>query len=158
MPPSLLFDISGIDLNSEPIFERSEIEKYNPQRYEMEQLDGVLWYDKENKYVVGYKDISDDEFWVEGHIPERPLMPGVIMIEAAAQLSSFFVKKILDVDGFIGFAGIENAKFRAPVQPGDRLLMLCHIFKFRTRKYTCNVQGLVNDKMAFEATLSGMRV
>lgn len=158
MPPALLFDLSNIDIEAEPLFGRSEIEKYNPQAYEMEQLDGVLWYDKEEKLVLGYKDVTEDEFWVRGHIPGRPLMPGVIMLEAAAQLSSVFVKKILGVDGFIGFAGIDKTKFRAPVQPGQRLYLLCHIFKFKTRKYSCKVQGIVEGKMAFETVMSGMRV
>jgi 3-hydroxyacyl-[acyl-carrier-protein] dehydratase len=158
MPPPLLFDLSQIDLNQEPIFDKEAICKVNLQRYEMQQLDGVLWYDKDRFLVLGYKDVSEQEFWVRGHIPGRPLMPAVIMIEAAAQLSSFFVKQVYEVGGFIGFAGIDGAKFRAPVEPGHRLYLLGHITQFKRRKYTCAVQGIVDDLMVFDAVVSGLNV
>jgi 3-hydroxyacyl-[acyl-carrier-protein] dehydratase len=158
MPPPLLFDLSAIDLQAEPIFDKEEICKVNLQQYEMQQLDGVLWYDKQRFLILGYKDITENEFWVRGHIPGRPLMPGVIMIEAAAQLSSFFVKKVYELQGFIGFASIESAKFRAVVEPGQRLLLLGHITNFKRRKYTCCIQGLVGETMVFDTTISGLEV
>ena len=131
----------------------------NPQRLEMQQLDGVLWYDKEKFLVLGYKDVTENEFWIRGHIPGRPLMPAVIMVEAVAQLSSFFVKQIYEEPGFIGFASIDSAKFRAAVEPGQRLYLLGHITKFKKgRKYTTRTQGVVGDTMVFEAVVSGMRV
>jgi 3-hydroxyacyl-[acyl-carrier-protein] dehydratase len=80
------------------------------------------------------------------------------MVEAAAQLSSFFVKEIYGMEGFIGFAGIDSAKFRVPVTPGQRLYLLCHMFKFKRRKYSCSVQGIVDDTMVFETVVSGLRV
>ena len=124
----------------------------------MQQLDGVLWYDKEKLLILGYKDVTENEFWARGHIPNRPLMPGVIMVEAAAQLSSFFVKQIYEFGGFIGFAGIDSAKFRSVVEPGQRLYLLGHITKFKRRKYTCSVQGVVGDTMVFETAVSGLQV
>ncbi len=158
MPPTLFFDISKIDLNADPVFTREDIEKENPQRYEMEQLDGIFWYEKESRLILGYRDIRGDDFWVRGHIPERPLMPGVIMIEAAAQLLSFYVKRIFGIKGFIGFTGIENAKFRGQVVPGDRLLLLGHITTIKSRKFSANIQGVVDGKMVFETSVSGMKV
>ncbi len=158
MPPQPLIDLSEIDLQSKPIFDRDQIMQVNPQSYEMQQLDGILWYDKDKYLVVGYKDVTEKEFWVRGHIPGRPLMPAVIMIEAAAQLSSFFVRKIYGVEGFIGFAGIEQAKFRAPVEPGKRLYLLGEITRFKKRRYTCKAQGIVDNLIAFETNVSGMRV
>ena len=126
MPPSLLFDLSKIDMTKVE-FNREDIAEVNPQSYEMAQLDGIIWHDLPKLLVLGYKDITKDEFWVRGHIPGRPIMPAVIMIEAAAQLSSFFVKQIYELGGFIGFAGIDSAKFRATVEPGQRLYLLGHI-------------------------------
>jgi len=158
MPPPLLFDLSQINLKGEPIFDREVIGRENPQRFEMQQLDGILWYDKDGFLVLGYKDVGADEFWIRGHIPGRPLMPAVIMVEAAAQLSSFFVKHICGLQGFIGFAGIESAKFRSVVEPGQRLYLLGHITKFKSRKYTASVQGVVDGTIVFEAVVSGMRV
>lgn len=158
MPPSLLFDLSQIDLTAEPVFDRKVICSVNPQRFEMQQLDGILWYDKEKFLILGYKDVTEDEFWVRGHIPSRPLMPGVIMVEAAAQLSSFFVKHVYALEGFIGFAGIDSAKFRSVVEPGKRLYLLAHITKFKRRKYICSVQGIVDDAMVFNTVVSGLNV
>ncbi len=158
MPPPLLFDLSQIDLEAKPIFDKEAIGKVNPQRFEMQQLDGILWYDKKRLLVLGCKDVTSSEFWIRGHIPSRPLMPAVIMVEAAAQLSSFFVKHIYEPEGFIGFAGIDSAKFRAPVEPGQRLYLLGHITKFKRRKYTVSVQGVVDDTMVFETQISGLQV
>ena len=158
MPPPLLFDLSQIELTAKPVFDREAIGKVNPQRFEMQQLDGILWYDKEKYLVLGYKDVTENEFWVRGHIPSRPLMPGVIMVEAAAQLLSFFVKRVYEVEGFIGFTSIDSAKFRAPVEIGQRLYLLGHLTKFKRRKYSANIQGVVDGTMVFETTVSGMQV
>ena len=158
MPPPLLFDLSQIDLAAKPVFDKQAIGKVNPQRFEMQQLNGVLWYDRKKLLVLGYKDVREDEFWVRGHIPGRPLMPAVMMVEAAAQLSSFFVKYIYELEVFIGFAGIDSAKFRSIVEPGQRLYLLGHITKYRRRKYTCVVQGVVDGTMVFETVVSGMKV
>ncbi len=157
MPPALLFDMSSIDLDK-VVFDKSQIGEVNPQRYEMDQLDAVVWYDKEKFLILGYKDLTDEEFWTRGHIPGRPLMPAVIMIEAAAQLSSVFVKRVYELKGFIGFAGIDSAKFRKPVPPNSRLWLLGHITKFRRRKYTCVVQGIVDGTMVFDTVISGLNV
>ena len=162
MPPPLLFDLSKIDLSVEPIYNRQAVEATNPQRFEMQQLDGILWCDREKCQILGYKDVTDEEFWIRGHIPGRPLMPGVIMIEAAAQLCSFFLKEIYQEQGFIGFAGIESAKFRSVVEPGQRLYLLGHITSYkkkkRTTRVTMEVQGIVDNTMVFETKVSGMRV
>jgi len=159
MPPLLLFDLSKIDLNAKPVFDKEAIAKVNPQRFEMQQLDGILWYNKEKFLVLGYKDVTEDEFWVRGHIPGRPLMPGVIMVEAAAQLLSFFVKQVYQEEGFIGFAGIDSTKFRSAVTPGQRLYLLGKITKFKKgRKYNCDVQGIVDDKIVLETSVSGMSI
>lgn len=157
MPPPLLFDMSKIDLN-QVAFDKKEIEEVNPQRFEMSQLDKVIWYDKEKYLILGYKDITDHEFWVRGHIPGRPLMPAVIMIEAAAQLSSVLVKKACKLPGFIGFMSIDEANFRRPVEPGNRLYLLGQITAFKSRKYTFTAQGLVNGIMVFDTVISGRDV
>src|SRR4051812_48637394 len=92
MPPQFLFDISGIDLDK-VLFDQEAIRELNPQRGDMEHLNAIVFASKEEGTIVGYKDVKDDEFWVPGHIPGRPLLPGVIMIESGAQLSSFYTRK-----------------------------------------------------------------
>jgi len=157
MPPSLLINLSKIDLTTVE-YDKEAIEQVNPQSYEMSQLDGVIWADLKSLRVLGFKDITAREFWVRGHIPGRPIMPGVLMVEAAAQLSSFFMKRIYGLEGFIGFSGIDRAKFRDTVVPGDRLYLLGHICKVRSRQFSSDVQGLVNGKMVFDTRVTGMRV
>lgn len=158
MPPALLFDVSQFDLNAEPMYDKKAICQINPQQYEMQQLDGILWYDQGEHMVLGYKDVTDKEFWIRGHIPGRPLMPGVIMIEAGAQLLSFYVKEVLKESGFVGFGGIHDAKFRSTVVPGDRLYLLGHATLLKKRKKTFKVQGIVKNSMVFEATIEGLKV
>lgn len=131
-----------------------EIRKYNPQRGDMEHLNGITYFDDKG-HVIGFKDVRREEFWVAGHIPGRPLLPGVLMIEAAAQLSSFFVRRILGWDGFIGFGGVENCKFRQQVLPGSKLYFICKQDRVRHRRFTSHVQGVVKGQLVFEATITG---
>ena len=158
MPRELLFDLSQIDLQADPIFDKEAVLRINPQRYEMQQLDGILWYDPEKAMILGYKDVTDHEFWIRGHFPERPLMPGVIMIEVAAQLMSFYVKKMLEEKGLLGFGSIASAKFRSIVTPGCRLYLLGHLVERKSRRCTFAVQGVVGQTLVFESVISGVRV
>ena len=155
--PAPLIDLSKIDL-SKIEFDGEAIAEVNPQSYEMSQLDGIIWHDLANMLCLGYKDITDSEFWIRGHLPGRPIMPGVIMVESAAQLCSFFMKRIYGLEGFIGFSGIGKTKFRNTVLPGSRLHLLGHIDKVRSRQFSASVQGIVDDKIVFDTVISGMRV
>ncbi len=154
MPPSLIFDISGIDLDA-VVADQEAVRAVNPQRGDMEHLNGIVWFNNDG-FAIGYKDIRADEFWVEGHIPGRPLLPGVLMIEAAAQLSSYYVKAVLKTDGFIGFGGVEDCKFRQSVEPGVRLYLLAKQMPGRHRRFKSTMQGLVNGQIVFEATIIGV--
>ena len=91
MPPTFLFDLDSLDLNAVQ-HNQEVIREVNPQRGDMEHLNGIIWADAPRKCILGYKDVRADEFWVPGHIPGRPLLPGVLMIECAAQVASFYTK------------------------------------------------------------------
>lgn len=157
MPPQLLYDISGIDLNR-IVFDQEAIREANPQRGAMEHLNAIVYADGSLGRIAGYKDVRHDEFWVEGHIPGRPLLPGVIMIEAGAQLASLYCRKFIGWTGFIGFAGAEDIRFRQPVPPGKRLYLFGQQIAVRHRRTTCKVQGLVDGNLVFECTIHGSQV
>ena len=157
MPPQFLFDISGIDLDR-VLFDSERICLRNPHRGPMRQLDAIVHIDPEYGEVAGYKDVTEDEFWVSGHIPGRPLMPGVLMIEAAAQLCGFYYAEIEKWEGFIGFSGVDDVRFRIPVPPGTRLYLLGKKAWVRHGRFCSNVQGIVDGALVFEATILGMRV
>jgi 3-hydroxyacyl-[acyl-carrier-protein] dehydratase len=128
------------------------------QRYGMEQLTAIVYADAVRHICVGYKDITHDEFWVRGHMPQAPLMPGVIMCEAAAQLSSYFTQK-LDLLGakVVGFGGLEEVRFRDAVIPGDRLVVVTQRIKVRRgAMIVCRFQGLVRDSVVVEGMIKGV--
>jgi 3-hydroxyacyl-[acyl-carrier-protein] dehydratase len=157
VPPQLLIDVAALDHNKS-IMSLEEIRKYNAQRFEMEQLSGVLKFDQEAGEIVCYKDISHEEFWIRGHIPGRPLMPGVIMIEAAAQMCSLYFSLVSKMDKFIGFGGVDEVKFRGQVVPGDKLLLLGKLIELRPRRAIFDTQGVVNGSMVFQARIVGMPI
>ena len=157
MAPSFLIDIASIDL-TQTIATAEDIEKVNPQRGDMRHLDRIIWKSADNSETVGCKDVRDDEFWVPGHIPGRPLLPGVLMIEAAAQLAAFLMKLRKPDLGFVGFVGCDNVKFRGQVMPGQQLLLLGKEAEFRPRRFICDAQGVVNGTLVFEARITGMPI
>ena len=157
MPPQLLYDIAGIDLDR-IVYDQEAIREANPQRGHMEHLNAIVYAEPELGRIIGYKDVRDDEFWVEGHIPGRPLLPGVIMIEAGAQLASFYTRKFVGWKGFIGFGGADEIRFRAPVTPGQRLYIVGQKTWERHRRIECKIQGLVSGSIVFEATIVGTQI
>lgn len=137
-----------------------EIRKYIPQRDAFELLHGVFKIWNEEKVAVGYRDVGCDEFWVSGHIPGRPIFPGVLMIEAGAQLATFLMKKLTGdaPERFLGFGGLEHVRFRCPVEPGQRLILLSRVSEVRSRRCIFDVQGAVNRRLVFEAQVIGVPV
>ena len=154
-----LLDLSQIDFDK-PIATIEDIRKVNPQRFEMEQLTAVVFVDEQVWSCVGYKDVTDQEFWVRGHMPGLPLMPGVVMLEAIAQLCSY-VTQAHDLLGaeMVGFGGLEEVRFRDPVLPGDRLILMCRLDKVRRgRMIVCRFQGVVKDRVVIEGVLKGIPI
>ena len=154
MPPKYLFDITGIDLNRD-IYDQQAIREVNPQRGDMEHLNGIVYVDPEHGRVIGYKDVKADEFWVSGHMPGRPLLPGVLMVEAGAQLASFYTRMFLGWKKLIGFGGLDEVRFRQQVAPGCRMYLLGLKLWERHHRMRCQIQGLVNGAVVFEAHITG---
>ena len=161
MPTKPLVDLAKIDLGA-TVAPIEEIRKANPQRFEMEQLTRIVYVDDEAGEVAGVLEVGDAPFWARGHVPERPLMPGVIMLEAAAQLCSYFVRRVYDPveygARFFGFGGIDAVKFRGTVFPGQTLLVVGKRLEIRSRRAVFATQGFVDGAPIFEATITGMWV
>lgn len=157
---NFIVDPSEIDFGN-VIADLDEIRKHNSQRFEMEQLTAIVYEDLANHRCAGYKDITHDEFWVRGHMPGMPLMPGVVMLESVAQMCSYFAHKydLLGDDAMVGFGGLEDVRFRDPVVPGDRLIVMCQQIKARrNRMIVCRFQGVVGENLALEGTLKGIPI
>ncbi|RMF45388.1 MAG: beta-hydroxyacyl-ACP dehydratase [Planctomycetota bacterium] len=155
----LILDPASLDLTN-IIADQEEIRKYNPQRFEMEQLTAIVYEDLQRHVCAGYKDVTHEEFWVRGHMPNMPLMPGVMMLEAAAQMCSYFSQKY-DLLGakMVGFGGLEDVRFRDPVIPGDRLVLMCQMTKLRRgRIVVTKFQGFVRNALAVEGILKGIPI
>ena len=159
MPPPILYDLTKIDF-SRPVYDIEAIRRVNPQRNQMEQLSAIVYVDPAQHLIVGYKDITEDEFWVTGHMPGFPLMPGVMMCEAAAQLASFYTQKNKLLGGdFVGFGGMDEIKFRGPVFPNSRLVLLARMLECRpNRRGTFELQGAVDDRLVFHGLMQGVPI
>ncbi len=137
---------------------KEEILELNAQRDEFEQVDRLISFDPEQALAVGIKTQRPDEFWTRGHIPGRPIMPGVLMIEMAAQISSLIYHLKFETGGktFFGFGGVNKVKFRGAVEPGCDLVMVVKAKALRSRMAIFDAQGFVETKMVFEGEISGI--
>lgn len=155
----LILDPATLDC-SQPLVGIDEIRQYIPQRGLMEQLSGILHDDPEGGVVAGFKDITEEEFWVAGHMPGMPLMPGVIMCEACAQICSYFVMKhdLLGCE-MLGFGGLDEVRFRGTVVPGDRLVIAAQRLQVRRgAMIRCRFQCFVENSLVCEGKLRGIPI
>ena len=137
---------------------RSDLEQRLPHRGVMMFLDGVIRHNEGFSQAVALKRVRHDDFWVEGHFPGRPMMPGVVMVEAGAQLASYLTCVRRNDSRIVAFTRIENAVFRGQVTPGSDLLILAREVKFHPRRFISDVQGWVDDRFIFEARIVGMTI
>ncbi|MCB1064266.1 MAG: beta-hydroxyacyl-ACP dehydratase [Verrucomicrobiae bacterium] len=157
MASAPILDLATLNLE-ETAVSKEEILNVNAQRDEFEQLDRLISLDLEQGLAVGIKAQTPDEFWTRGHIPGRPLMPGVLMIEMAAQVSSVIYHLKFNTAGkkFFGFGGVNNVKFRGSVEPGSDFIMVVRAKALRSRMAVFEAQGFVDGKMVFEGEVTGL--
>ena len=163
MHPKALYDLSKFD-PSDVVADTEAIRALNPQRHEMEQLSHICHFDLEAGEAAGVLNIPEKPWWARGHVPGRPLMPGVLMLEAAAQLSSWCVHQVYDASDYkgriFGFAGLENVKFRNVIFPPNRVIVVGKRVQVRPRRAIFDTQGFVNgfETLVWEARIKGMWV
>ena len=152
-------DLASIDF-SKPIAGIEEIRAVNPHRHEFEMLTAIVYIDPVKHVIVGYKDVTPNEFWVRGHMPGFPLMPGVLMCEAAAQMCGFYYIRqgIGAPEVLLGLAGIDETRFVRQVRPGERLVMVGNGVKINRRLTKFRVVGTVNGEKVFETLVSGVPI
>ena len=106
-----------------------------PHRYPFALVDRVIEHDP-GKKAVAVKNVTINEPHFQGHFPERPLMPGVLIVEAMAQVGGLIVSQMPDLPkGLFVFAGIDSVRFRRPVVPGDQLLISCELISIKRKRF-----------------------
>jgi 3-hydroxyacyl-[acyl-carrier-protein] dehydratase len=134
------------------------IRRLLPQRGAMEQLTAIVHDDVERHICVGYRDLTEEEFWASGHMPGMPIMPGVVMCEAAAQVLTYHIQRHnLSGADMVGFGGIDGVRFRGVVRPGDRLVIAVQVTKHRRgRMVVCRFQEFVGESIVCEGEVTGI--
>jgi beta-hydroxyacyl-ACP dehydratase FabZ len=137
-----------------------DILKYIPHRYPFLLVDRIVEIHGEEK-IVGIKNVSFNENFFQGHFPDRPVMPGVLICEAMAQVGAIFAHNarggIADNKVFV-LTGLDNVKFKRPVEPGDQLRMELTCLKRRGSYWKMLGVATVDGKMVAQAEISAMEI
>jgi beta-hydroxyacyl-ACP dehydratase FabZ len=138
----------------------NEIMKLLPHRYPMLLIDRILNISEDGKHITGLKNVSANEQFFQGHFPGAPVMPGVLIVEAMAQCAAvLFVRQIEDRDKKLFlFGGVDKARFRRPVVPGDQLILECEVLQRRASTVKVRGTAKVNDVLVAEAELLSVMV
>ena len=134
-----------------------KILKQLPHRYPFLLVDRVLSIDK-GKTIRALKNVTINEPFFEGHFPNRPVMPGVLMLEAMAQAAALLAFDAMDAtpldDMVYYFAGIDGARFRLPVEPGDQLILEADLLRIKAGIFKFKGRALVDGELVAEAELT----
>lgn len=134
-----------------------KILKQLPHRYPFLLVDRVVSIDK-GKTILALKNVTINEPFFEGHFPHRPVMPGVLMLEALAQAAALLAFDALDTspdeNSVYYFAGIDGARFKRPVEPGDQLMLSVELLRMKAGIFKFKARATVQDELAVEAELT----
>lgn len=153
-----IVDLDSLDL-SEDVVPEEQLRRWLPHREEFQLLDGIAHLDREKFIAVGYKDWDAEPWWARGHVPGRPLMPGVLMIEGGAQIATVLVKQVEQwaSDGMIGLAGIDNVRVRGQITPPARVWFVSNIVHVSGRRLArMGAQVFCNGRMTMEMEVMGV--
>lgn len=136
-----------------PVLEIEDIEKVMPHRFPFLLVDRIIEIE-EDKRVIGIKNVTVNEWFFQGHFPGRPVMPGVLIVEAIAQVAGVLMLSKKENKGKLAFfMSIEQAKFRRAVRPGDQLILKVEVSRMKSRVGQVQGKAYVDDKIVCEATL-----
>lgn len=134
----------------------NEIIKLLPHGYPFLLVDKIVDFVHAKK-IVGIKNVTFNEPFFQGHFPGRPIMPGVLIIEAMAQTGGVLAfKSFPDMKGSVFFIGIDNARFRKPVVPGDQLRFVVEVVRHKRELWIFNGEAFVDDEKVAEARIMAM--
>ncbi|HHU86627.1 MAG: 3-hydroxyacyl-ACP dehydratase FabZ [Pelotomaculaceae bacterium] len=135
------------------MLDNNQIREIIPHRYPFLLVDRIISVEDGRK-AVGLKNVSANEPFFQGHFPDYPVMPGVLIIEAMAQVGAVAILKMPEFAGKIAFfAGIDKARFRRQVFPGDQLRIEVEVMKLRGSVGKSSCTAYVGDEVAAEAQL-----
>lgn len=133
---------------------REEIKKIIPHRDPFLFLDEIIEIESLH-HAIGVKYVKEDDYYFKGHFPGKPVMPGVLIIESLAQVGAVILLSHESYKGKIAFfTGIQNAKFRRSVVPGDKLMLECTLTKIRTSFGFGHAKAYVGDQLVCETDIS----
>lgn len=147
-----------MDKNTSEAIDIEEIKRLIPHRYPFLFVDKVRDI-VPNQSAVGVKNITSNEPYFEGHFPSKPIMPGVVIVEAMAQTTAILVSKSLglkDSNALVYFMTIDKCKFRQLVRPGDVLELHVSVIQGRRKLWKFKGEGIVDGNLVTEAEFSAM--
>jgi len=134
-----------------------KILKQLPHRYPFLLVDRVISIDK-GRHIQALKNVTMNEPFFQGHFPHRPVMPGVLMLEALAQAAALLAFDALDTspneNSVYYFAGIDGARFKRPVEPGDQLILDVELLRMKAGIFKFKARAMVGEELAVEAELT----
>ena len=159
MPAQPLVDLSTLDLTQVRVGSE-EIRKLCRQRNRFSMIDGILHDAPQEQLIVGFKDLTAEDWWAPDHIPGRPIFPGVLQLEAAAQLATwqFLSYHSKNPEQFVGFGGLNETRFRGVVIPPGRLILVAKTVRVRSSMFTYAAQAFVDGKLVMETEILGVVV
>src|SRR5262245_47134536 len=135
------------------VLETREIVKILPHRYPFLLVDRIVDLDLEKGTIVGQKNLTINEAFFQGHFPDAPIMPGVLILEALAQVGGVLVHFRGNREKIAVLLSVNEAKFRAPVKPGDVLTLKCEGIHFSSKGGRVKAEAYIGDKLACEAEI-----
>jgi 3-hydroxyacyl-[acyl-carrier-protein] dehydratase len=146
-------DIDDISVTTSKILMIEDIQKLLPHRYPFLLVDRIIDF-VPNKSATGIKNVTFNEPFFQGHFPERPIMPGVLIVEAMAQVGGIVLRHLPGMENQLSlFAGIDKVRFRRPVVPGDRLTITTELLVSRKRFGKMHGRAEVDGQLACEGDL-----